>query len=106
MTPNKKRAALGDTSDSSQKCSTAQFEVVIRPGVRFGTTLGRRQPPSRVAIRSARYLDTRERIRARIRPIDSTPLSWPPSGESEKADQLTGDIQSALACRRRSTWIR
>jgi hypothetical protein len=29
-----------------------------------------------------------------------------PSGESEKADQLTGDIQSALACRRRSTWIR
>jgi len=33
-------------------------------------------------------------------------LSWRPEWQIQKADQLTGDIQSALACRRRSTWIR
>src|SRR5882757_966818 len=72
------RAALGDVSDNSQKRSTEQFEAVICPGDRIGTTTGRRQPPWRVAIRFARYLEFAGAVPVRILPIDSTPLSWRP----------------------------
>jgi hypothetical protein len=107
MTPNKKHAALGGIPDQRSKMQHYAVRGRDMTGVPIRDDMREETASSGAWLFGSPGISTRGSwsgpgFRRSTRRL----CHGGPSGESEKADQLTGDIQSALACLRRSTWIR